>query len=205
MRGDIHSINVDDHDYPPLLRSRLGEAAPKVLYARGDLQILRNPLLGLLCSVQCPGSIIIKTFDAIRELRDKGIVVIGGFHSPMERECLDILLRGKQPVVLVAARGLRGLRIGEAARNAIDEGRLLLLSPFADTVRRTTATQAVQRNNLVAALAEQVLVPYAVPGGKTWATVHSVLERQQPVFTFEDEANKAMLDSGAHSFLGRCT
>jgi len=32
-----------------------------------------------------------KTFDAIRELRDTGVVVAGGFHSPMERECLDFL------------------------------------------------------------------------------------------------------------------
>jgi len=59
--------------------------------------------------VQCSGIIILKTFDAIRMLRDKGIVVIGGFHSPMERECLDLLQRGNQPVILCSAKGLNRL------------------------------------------------------------------------------------------------
>lgn len=59
--------------------------------------------MGLICSVQCPGSIVIKTFDAVRELRDSGIVVAGGFHSPMEKECLDFLLRGEQPVIVCPA------------------------------------------------------------------------------------------------------
>jgi hypothetical protein len=66
-----------------------------VLHRIGDEAILRQKCMGLICSVRCPGSIVIKTFDAIRELRDAGIIVAGGFHSPMEKECLDFLLRGQ--------------------------------------------------------------------------------------------------------------
>jgi hypothetical protein len=50
--------------------------------------------------VRCSGSIVNKTFDAIRELRDAGIVVVVGFHSPMKKECLNFLLRGEQPVIV---------------------------------------------------------------------------------------------------------
>jgi hypothetical protein len=64
------------------------------LHGLGDRTVLRHPCLALICSVQCPGSVVIKTFDAIRELRDAGIVAAGGFHSPMEKECLEFLLRG---------------------------------------------------------------------------------------------------------------
>ncbi|MBI2266165.1 MAG: DNA-processing protein DprA [Armatimonadetes bacterium] len=196
----IARIERGDSDYPAVLRDRLGDDAPPCLYAMGDAAMLRHQLLGLVCSVQCPGSVVIKTLDAIRALRDAGVAVIGGFHSPMERECLDILLRGDQPVIFCPARRLAGLRIGRIPRRAVKEGRLLVLSPFAESFRRTTAAQAIQRNNLVAALADAVWVPHAAPGGKTWATVHTALERRQQVFAFDDEANKSIREIGARPF-----
>ena len=55
----------------------------------GDRAIMRRKCLRLMCSVQCPGSVVIKTFDAIRELRDAGVVVVGDFHSPMEKDHVD--------------------------------------------------------------------------------------------------------------------
>ncbi|OGG55585.1 MAG: hypothetical protein A3F84_20640 [Candidatus Handelsmanbacteria bacterium RIFCSPLOWO2_12_FULL_64_10] len=197
---DVQGIEQDGIAYPTILLDRLGDAAPSCLHAMGDAAILRNRLLGLVCSIQCPGSIVIQTLDAVRALRDAGVVVIGGFHSPMERECFDILLRGDQPVILCPARGLAGLRIGQTARRALDEGRLLALSPFDKSVRRTTATQAVRRNDLVAALAYAVWAPHAAPGGKTWATVLAALGRRQPVFAFDSEENNELLDAGAHRF-----
>lgn len=196
----IARIEQVDSDYPTVLRDRLGEDAPSCLYAIGEAAILRNRLLGLVCSIQCPGSIVIKTLDTIRTLRDAGVTVVGGFHSPMEKECLDILLRGDQPVIFCPARGLAGLRIGQTARRAMEAGRLLAVSPFAESIRRATAAQAVQRNNLVAALSEAVWVPHAAPGGKTWTTVCSALERQQPVFAFATEDNGRLLEAGASPF-----
>ena len=192
-------VEQGDSEYPTVLRDRLGNDAPSCLYVMGEAAILGNHLLGLICSIQCPGSIVIKTLDAARALRDAGTAVVGGFHSPMEKECLDILLRGDQPVILCAAKRLPGLRLGKAARQAITEGRLLAISPFDDGVRRTTATQAAQRNNLVAAMAGALLVPHAAPEGKTWATVHDALGRRQAVFTFEDDSNPALVGMGARA------
>jgi predicted Rossmann fold nucleotide-binding protein DprA/Smf involved in DNA uptake len=140
---------------------------------------------------------VLKTFDTIRALRDAGVTVVGGFLSPMEQDCLDILLRGNQPIILCPARGLKGLRLGPKVRQAVDEGRLLVLSAFADNIRHTTAAQAVARNNMVAALSDALLVSYAAPGGKTWTTVHTTLKRKQPVFTFDVEDNAALLEAGA--------
>ena len=143
---------------------------------------------------------MIKTFDAVRELRDQEIVMAGGFHSPMEKECLDILLNGKHPVVLCPAKSVKNLRIGRKARQALKEGRLLIISPFAETIRRTTSQQAIQRNDLVAALSDSLLVPYASPGGKTWTTVHKALSWGQPIFTFLDGHNAELFNAGAQKF-----
>ena len=187
-------------NYPTAPRARLKDAAPACLNSSGDQSLLKHRLLGLICSIQCPGSIVIQTFDAMRALRDAGVVVVGGFHSPMERECLDILLRGSQPVIMCAAKRLRGLRLGTAARKAIEGGRLLVITPFGEEVKRTTAAQAIQRNELVAALAYAVLVPYASPGGKAESTAKNILARGQPLFTFADENNAHLLHAGAEAY-----
>jgi predicted Rossmann fold nucleotide-binding protein DprA/Smf involved in DNA uptake len=180
---------------------RVDGASCSQLYGIGDRAILRSRCLGLICSVQCPGSVVIKTFDAVRELRDAGIVVAGGFHSPMERECLDFLLRGEQPVIVCAAKGLDHVPLAASWRAPIVAGRSLVLSMFGGDVTRTTVATAQARNEFVAALAAGLLVPYASPGGKAEATARGVVERGQPLFTFDDDENKALLQLGARPYM----
>lgn len=182
----------------------LGKGLPRRIFSIGNPVRLEHRSIALVCSIRCPGSIVIQTFDAMRELRDAGVALIGGFHSPMERECLDILLRGSQPVIMCAAKRLRGLRLGMAGRKALHDGRLLVITHFGDEVTRATAAQAVQRNELVAAMADAVLVPYASPGGKAEVTAKNVLARGQPLFTFSGEGNARLIEAGAGCYgLGR--
>ncbi len=69
-----------------------------------------------------------------------------------------------------------------------------------EKVKLITAAQAVQRNELFAALADAVLVPYAVPGGRTDATARNALARGQPLFTFGDENNAHLIHAGAEVY-----
>jgi predicted Rossmann fold nucleotide-binding protein DprA/Smf involved in DNA uptake len=115
----------------------------------------------------------------------------------MEKECLDILLRGSQPVILCPAKRLHGLRMGRSARKALSDGRLLVLSIFGEDVRRATSREAVLRNDLVAALADTIFVPHAIKNGKAWATLHKAIGNGQRILTVEDEANSGLISLGA--------
>lgn len=199
-RIEMRQIDRDDPCYPPLLTDRMGDQTPSPLTAIGSLEILRHKRLGLICSVRWTGSVVIKTFDASRESRDAGIVLAGGFHSPMERECLDFLLRGEQPVVVCPPKGLARPRLARVWRAAIDGGRLLLLSPFGDAVTRTTAARAQARNEFIAALSHAVLIPHAAPGRKADAVARQILDQSQPLFTFEDEENEELRNLGAQPY-----
>jgi hypothetical protein len=170
------------------------------LHGLGDQTILGLPWLALICSVQCPGSIVIKTLDAIRELRDAAVAVVGGFHSPMEKVCLDVLLRGDQPIVICAAKRLGASRLTSPYREALAIRRLLLISTFEDRARRATQELAQVRNEVIAKLATAVLVPHAAPGGKVEATANNVAKRAQPLFTFCDENNANLLGIGARPY-----
>jgi predicted Rossmann fold nucleotide-binding protein DprA/Smf involved in DNA uptake len=198
---EIRTILQDDRNYPSLLKDRLGSAAPEAIYALGNLSILKNKMVGLICSVKCPGSIVLKTFDLIRKLRDAGVVMIGGFHSPMEKDCLDLLLGGPQPVVICMPKRLQNIHLGPA-RQAFSEGRLLVISRFGEDVRQASAKQAMERNDLVAALSQIVFVPHASPNGKTWTVVKRAFDRGQKIVSFDDPANAALFSAGAVACTG---
>ena len=168
--------------------------------SKGNLGLLDEELTALFCSNRCPGDLILKTYDLARVMRDAGVPVIGGFQTPMEKECLRLLLRGSQPVVVCPARGIENMRIPRDWRPALDEGRLLVLSPFPGTVRRPTAELAAQRNDLVADLASRVFIAHAAAGGKTETFAEELAAAGKPLLTLASPANENLVGMGAKVF-----
>lgn len=162
----------------------------------GNRELLNRGKVAVICSVKCPGSLILRTYDLMSEIRDEDMTVISGFHSPMERECLNILVRGACGIVICYARSVPE-RISSQFRKAIAEGRLLLLSAFPRGQNRVTRSSSVERNRLVAELADVVFAPYASPGGMTEAICKEAAASGKPVFTFGGESNASLLAVGA--------
>jgi predicted Rossmann fold nucleotide-binding protein DprA/Smf involved in DNA uptake len=164
--------------------------------ALGSVTLLRSPLLALFCSIRCPGTLILETYDLARALRDAGMPVVSGFHTPMEKECLALLLRGNQPVIACPARSIEGMRLPSALKTAVESGRMLLLSPFNLKDRRPTAKLAEERNQFVAALATEVFVAYAAEDGKTEQLCRDTIAAGKPVFAFDASANAHLIAMG---------
>ncbi len=161
----IMTLTPADNTWPRQLDGRLGNDGPSRLWTIGNVEILAEQKVGLFCSVRCPGNSIIAAHDAARKLRDDGTTVISGFQSPVEKECLRILLRGRQPVIICVARAVGKIRLPAEWRKALDAGRLLILSPFEKRPQRPDIESARRRNELVAALSDEVLIIHAEPGG----------------------------------------
>ena len=181
------------------MNGRTVSALPPETAHRGNLRLLEEPLTALFCSQRCPGDLILKTYDLARAMRAAGVPVIGGFQTRMEKECLRLLLRGTQPVVVCPARGIQNMRVPRDWRPAMDDGRLLLLSPFPATVRRPTAMLAAQRNDLVASLASRVFIAHAAPGSKTEAFARRLADAGKPLLTLDVPANANLLEIGART------
>ena len=195
---EIVSVSKRSRLYPERLKRFLGPDAPQSLYAIGDIAILdAAPSVGLFCSVRCPGKLILRTYDLSRRLRDEGRLVISGFHSPMEKECLVLLLRGRQPIVVCLARSLGSYRIPDDWREAVAAGRLLLLSGFGSETR-ATVDQAIKRNLHVAALADEIFISHAEAESKTEAFARTVASWGKPLSTFDDKHyNETLFALGA--------
>ena len=199
----FNPLRISQHDvlYPLALPFYLSDRAPAAITARGNLDILSNkartPIVALFCSIQCSSAIILQTYALARALRDAGVTVISGFHSPMEKECLILLLRGTQPVIVCPARSIEAMRLPADWKVALTQGRLLLLSPFEAKLRRATTGRARTRNELVAALADALLIAHATPGGKTERLCSDVLAWGKPLLTLESGENAGLLALGA--------
>lgn len=163
----------------------------------GDAAVVACPLLGLFCSVSCPGEIILGAYDLASALRDAGIPVAGGFHSPVERECLRLLLRGTQPLVICPARGLAGMRLPVEWQEPLLAGRLGLLAPLPDGVHRASAETAARRNAFVAQVCSRLLVLHAAPGGRLERFCADVLSTGKRVYTLASEHNAPIIALGA--------
>jgi predicted Rossmann fold nucleotide-binding protein DprA/Smf involved in DNA uptake len=195
----IKRIHKSDPEYPASLQRYLAEAAPQSATAIGNLELLKQLKLAIFCSTTYPAAIVSQTEEVIQKLVDAGVTVIGGFHSPVERQCLSILLRGAQPIILSPARSLDKLRIRPEYKEPLGNGRLLLLSFFKSHRHRSDVEMALKRNHFVAALADRILTVHAAPSSKTEQLCRELISWQKPVYTIDNEANQNLVGLGAQT------
>jgi predicted Rossmann fold nucleotide-binding protein DprA/Smf involved in DNA uptake len=91
--------------------------------------------------------------------------VVSGFHSPLEQSVLNLLLQAHCPVVLVLARSLAGARLDSAWQAALAERNMAIISSHT-AGGRLTKTLAVERNDVAALLATQIVIAHAEPNGQ---------------------------------------
>ena len=89
------------------------------------------------------------------------------------------------------------MRLPAEWKMPLAEGRLLLLSPFGEKLRRVTADLAQRRNEFVATLADEVFVAHAAPGSKTERFCRDVLAWGKPLLTLESDENADLIARGA--------
>ena len=180
----FQTLKASDPSFPVQLALRLDKSAPAVLTYFGNVGLLLQKKTALFCSGHCPGSVILRAYDQVAQWRDAGRCVISGFHSPIEKECLRILLRGSPPIIICPARALLK-RTPADWQKPLDDGRLLILSAFREAETRVTNDLARRRNEIVAALADEAWFAHITPGGKNdlltlrlahWGTPFSTVE-----------------------------
>ena len=128
-----------------------------------DLRHLRKT--AFLCSRKVPASIVLKCYDWAITQRESGNCVISGFHSKLEKDVLQYLLKGSQPIILALARGLK-TQLENEFKEPMSQRRLLLISPFSHNVKRITEHTSEIRNKMMLELADEVVVGFVSKGGQ---------------------------------------
>ena len=119
----------------------------------GNEILLDSYLVAFFASREYSEEVAQRAIQWVEEICQPDKVVISGFHSPLEKKILNVLLEHKHPVVLFLGRSMYK-RIPAEYQEAIDEGRMLI-----DTVRdfeRHSWNSAQTRNWYVAGIADEI-------------------------------------------------
>lgn len=132
---------------------------------QGNQALLDKPLTAFFSSRQCPGAAIRAAMDWALEQARRRQPVVSGFHSPLEQSVLKVLLQARCPVVAVLARPVAGARLPPEWAEPLAQERMTVVSAAASTTR-LTGERAVERNQLAARLAIDIVVAHASPSGQ---------------------------------------
>ncbi|MEP2445798.1 MAG: DNA-binding protein [Balneola sp.] len=123
------------------------------------------PKTAFLCSRKISAQSVLKCYDWAIEQREAGNCVISGFHSPIEKDVFKYLSKGSQPIILALPRGLKK-RLEPEIKQLLDQNRLLIVTPFDQSVTRVTKETSWKRNELMLELADAVVVGHENPEGE---------------------------------------
>ena len=152
----------------------------------GNAALLDEPLTAFFASRTCPGSAIRAAMDwAVAEARS-GRTIIGGFHSPLERSVLEVLLAAHGRVVIALARDVGKALLPNAWRQAAFRGEIAVVSVTPD-VKRLTGTLARLRNDWISKLAASIVIAHVQPGGQL----------ENDAIRWRDEGRKVQMLIGA--------
>lgn len=131
----------------------------------GSQALLKEYKLGFLCSSRIGSRAILPCYDWATAL-PSGSIVISGFHSPIERDLLQMLLNTGHRVIVVLARRLYAT-IPPEWQKAIDEERMLIVST-APEASRAGRLAAQQRNDYIAQLSDRLIFGYVHEDSTLW-------------------------------------
>jgi len=185
-----------DSEYPLRALQRLGRAAPPLLFAQGNLDLLNCPALGVSGSRRSAPASLAAASDLAREAASQGwVVVSGGARGADEAAHLGAMAGAGTVVVLPT--GLFQPKLRRETLRHLESGKTLMLSEFPPEFG-WTAGCAMQRNRLLAALSQVMVLVEPGRQGGTGGTGRLARKLGLPLFILHSPAG---LGDGAEEFL----
>jgi DNA processing protein len=197
-RAEVH--------YPKRLKSRLKEDAPPLLYGCGEVGLLEKGGLAIIGSRSVDEEPIRYAEKVGRATAEADWAVVSGGAKGIDQAAMHGALAAGGVVVGVMADSLERAALAREYREALMNGRLVLISPY-DPAAGCNVGQAMQRNKLIYALADAALVVNSdYEQGGTWAGAVEQLDGLHfvPVFVRNGpdppKGNVALLQRGARAW-----
>lgn len=123
----------------------------------GNISLLVHKKIGYFASSKIASLSVLPTLDWAAEVsKREDVAIVSGFHSKMEREVLDFLLRGKCGIVCVLARSIYK-KIPDKFCEAYNSGRVLFIAPFKTSATMTSRHLCGKRNKYVASISDELV------------------------------------------------
>lgn len=177
-------VLCDDPRFPDRLRRFAG--SPPALFCRGDVGLLKSVSVGV-CGSRAVGDDGLRTARACGEEAARlGITVVSGYAKGVDTESHLAVLREGGSTVAVLAEGIDHFRLKRPYRDlaADTSQRLLVVSQFPPR-QRWTVGAAMTRNQVIAGLAQAVVVVEAGETGGTLRAGEIALRGERPLLVLD--------------------
>ncbi len=213
QQAQIAMLTVFDENYPFLLKSRLTEAAPVVLFYKGNPRLLSTKSISVVGSRGVSERDIALTVDVAKVLAGGGYNVVSGYAKGVDTAAHRGALEGDGTTTVVLSMGLKQFSVKRDFQNYDWERNSLFLSQFLPR-QPWNARFAMQRNKTVCAISDAVVVIASGPEkdargrmSGTFDAAKFALKKQIPLFVLdpdllgiEAEGNRQLLERGAMLF-----
>jgi predicted Rossmann fold nucleotide-binding protein DprA/Smf involved in DNA uptake len=203
QQNGIWIISRGDTKYPKRLKKHLKDKAPPLLFGVGNHELLQGGGLAMVGSRNVDSNGIDFTKRVAEFCAYNRMPVVSGGARGVDQISMDSALNAGGVSIGIVAENLLKKSLSRQFRNAINNGLLLLISPYHPNARFTVGT-AMGRNKLIYSMADYGLVVSAeVNKGGTWTGAKEELKREYPipVFTRQGEnvpqGNRKLLELGA--------
>ena len=183
-----------DAEYPERLKKRLAEHAPPVLYGCGDRTLLNTGGLAVVGSRKAGDEVIEYTESVGRLTAEAGCTLVSGGARGVDQAAMRGASDAGGSVVGILADGLEKAVMHREHRDALMNGRLVLISPY-DPGIRFHVGHAMQRNKLIYALANAALIVNSDYGkGGTWTGAVEQLDKWRfiPIYVRAADGMKSL-------------
>lgn len=153
----ITLVHLGHEAYPAVLRSRLGNSAPVLLYCKGDLSLLTRSGVAIVGARRASPVGIDFAAELAIELAAAGRDVISGYATGIDTAAHLGALRAGGTTTIVLSSGMREFAPKRDLTGLIREDTTLVVSQFPPATR-WQARWAMARNKLICALAGAVVV-----------------------------------------------
>lgn len=143
----------------------------------GNKNLLDLPKVGFLSSRKIASIAVLRCYDWACEQRDKGVCVMSGFQSPLEKDVFHFLLKGKQPIILVLSRALYK-SVPEELKRPLEEGRLLIISPVSQRSLRPSLSNAQIRNQYIIDHSDKIIFGSIDKEGSLYQLYMDITEKE---------------------------
>ena len=123
----------------------------------GNISMLERKKIGYFAAGKIASLSVFPTLDWAMEVakRDE-VAIVSGYHSTMEREVLDILLKGRCGIICVLARPIYKVVPGKF-RVAYAHDRILFISHNTYSSTMTSRALCQRRNEYVASISDELV------------------------------------------------
>ncbi|MDD2219256.1 MAG: DNA-processing protein DprA [Desulfoplanes sp.] len=180
VRG-IWVVSRSDPGYPSYLVSRFRDQAPPVFYGCGDIGLLAQRGLAVVGSRHVDEALMAYTRDVGALAASAGRSIVSGGAKGVDQASMFGALDAGGRVIGVLANGLERASTDRTYRDALMQGRLVLVSPF-DPRAGFNVGNAMQRNKFIYGLSDAAfVVNVEYNKGGTWNGAREQLKKFQVV------------------------